>query len=233
MLVRALSDIHGRLPDDIAACDLLVIAGDICPVHNHSTDYQAWWLRHLFRSWLKRVPAKHIVAVAGNHDFVFLDLRPKLPWVYLQDEGVEIEGREIYGTPWTPADPEPAGWAFEAADTAERLGRVFSLIPKGLDLLITHTPPWGFGDLSLEGEGEGAASSPIIPDSGAPQHRLERAGSKQLLAAIARATPRVVASGHIHEGRGRWERGSTTLINASTLDANYQPYHEPPMYFEL
>src|SRR4051812_12302796 len=105
MLIRALSDLHGTLPE-IAPCDLLLLGGDLCPVTDHRLSYQADWLDTTFRRWLEQVPARRIVAVAGNHDLVFEKapyLLPRdLPWTYLQDSGCTWEGLQLYGTPWQP-----------------------------------------------------------------------------------------------------------------------------------
>src|SRR5580658_8754431 len=93
--IVAISDQHGVLPE-IPACDLLLIAGDVCPVSNHAIDFQAAWLAAEFRQWLKCVPARKSVFIAGNHDFVFEQrsgfLPPSFPATYLQDSGIEWEG---------------------------------------------------------------------------------------------------------------------------------------------
>ena len=81
---------------DIPPCDLLLIGGDITPLHDHKLSFQAEWLDTVFRAWLENVPARKIFGVAGNHDFVFQhepDWVPKdLAWNYLQDSGCEWEG---------------------------------------------------------------------------------------------------------------------------------------------
>jgi len=64
MLVTAVSDLHGFLPP-IDPCDLLLVAGDVCPVDDHRPPAQAMWLDTTFRRWLDAVPATHVVGVAG------------------------------------------------------------------------------------------------------------------------------------------------------------------------
>ena len=61
MKVVATSDLHGTLPP-IPACDLLLIAGDVCPVWDHKLFFQDIWLRTTFTDWLRAQPAKKIVA---------------------------------------------------------------------------------------------------------------------------------------------------------------------------
>ena len=61
--IIAVSDLHARLPN-IPPCDLLLIAGDICPDGSAMT--QAKWLDTSFRAWLEKIPAKEIVGIADN-----------------------------------------------------------------------------------------------------------------------------------------------------------------------
>ncbi|MGL4555322.1 MAG: metallophosphoesterase family protein, partial [Gemmataceae bacterium] len=143
MHVRAVSDLHGTLPD-IPACDLLLIGGDLCPVADHDPGYQAAWLDTAFRAWLERVPARHVVGVCGNHDFVF-ERRPHavprdLRWTYLQDSGCVVEGLRVWGTPWQTWFFD---WAFNLYEAD--LQHKWALIPDGTDVLVLHGPPRGYG----------------------------------------------------------------------------------------
>ena len=179
----ATSDLHGNLPD-IEPCDLLVVAGDVCPLTDHDPKFQSAWLDSTFRPWLEAVPAREIVGIADNHDFVFLypELVPDLPWRYLQDSSTTVLGLNIYGTPWTKT---LGGWAFEG-DEVLALEVVFSQVPNDLDVLVSHSPPHGFGDR-------------VVGWFGQPG---ERVGSKALRRAIERARPQLALFGHIHEATG-------------------------------
>src|SRR5687768_2713638 len=91
--VVAISDLHGNLPDNIPECDLLLVGGDICPYYDHSMMTQAVWLSRKFADWVRRLPAKEVVVIAGNHDLIFerqpaliKSLKRDFPFVYLQDE---------------------------------------------------------------------------------------------------------------------------------------------------
>ncbi|MBI3408266.1 MAG: metallophosphatase domain-containing protein [Planctomycetes bacterium] len=206
--IVAVSDLHGYLPDNVPPCDLLLLAGDLTPVENHDPVFQASWLQQEFRRWLEKQPARKIIGIAGNHDFVFERmpfLVPRdLPWTYLQDSGTQWEGIKIWGTPWQP-------WFFDWAFNGdpERLKRQWSLIPDDTDLLVVHGPPRGYGD--------------GVPERGG----LRPAGCPHLLERIRAVRPRLVVFGHIHEGRGQWQLGPTTLANVTLLDAAYRPVHEP------
>ena len=213
MKIVAVADLHGTLPD-IPACDLLLIAGDICPVENHHFSFQAEWLDHTFRRWLERQPARKIVGIAGNHDLVFEsrpDLVPHdLPWRYLQDSGTEWEGMRIFGTPWQPWFFD---WAFNLYE--DQLERKWDLIPPGTDILVVHGPPFGFGDGVTSGDGT-----------------IRRTGSPSLLRRIEEVAPKLAVFGHIHEGRGQWQHGPTMLANVTILDEKYHHVH-PPWEWEL
>src|SRR5579862_2704149 len=105
MAVRicCVSDLHGTLPK-IERCDLLIVAGDVCPLSNHLPWFQAEWLQAEFAQWLAAVPAREILWTAGNHDFV-LEQNPasvkKMPPGYVIDAQVEKFGLKIWLSPWS------------------------------------------------------------------------------------------------------------------------------------
>jgi Icc-related predicted phosphoesterase len=210
--IVAVSDLHGILPS-VPSCDLLLIAGDICPVGNHDLDYQASWLDTDFRAWLKSQPARQTVFVAGNHDFIFQNLPEQvpqnLPAVYLEDSAFHWNGLTIWGTPWQPWFHD---WAFNLYEP--QLKEKWDLIPPPTDILVVHGPPQGYGD-------------------GVPSRQgVRRTGSPSLLARIETIQPKLVVFGHIHEGRGQWQVGKSTLANVTLLNEKYEPVYEP-FVFEL
>lgn len=194
------SDLHGYLPE-VPECDLLLIAGDICP--DGSPQMQADWLYHKFRPWLSSSKAKEVVAVAGNHDWVFQthpQLVPKLPWHYLQDQEMEVLGVKIYGTPWQPVFFD---WAFNLDE--EELVEKWKLIPSDTCILLLHGPPHGYGDRNISGEHTGSAS---------------------LTRRIRQIRPQLVICGHIHEARGEYNLDGIRIINACQLNLRYEPIEE-------
>ncbi len=197
-------------------CDVLVIAGDITPATNHHVDFQARWLDTEFRQWLAAVPATAIVGIAGNHDFVFERAPEKvpanLPWVYLQDERAVVDGVTFWGSPWTPWFHD---WAFNAPrhDPDESfLNERYVEVPVDTDVLLIHGPPAGYGDLTDFGSG---------------------AGSSAFTHLIDRVSPKLGIFGHIHEGRGTWTRGGTTLANVSAVNFHYEIVGEPVVAFDI
>lgn len=95
---------------------------------------------------------------------------------YLEDSEIVIYGIKIYGTPW---QPEFCKWAFNVPRGEPCLSK-WELIPSDTDILVTHTPPVGHGDLCCSGV---------------------RAGCVELLSTVQnRVKPKYHVFGHIHEG---------------------------------
>ena len=215
MRVAVISDLHGNLPP-VPACELLLLGGDLCPAVDHGHEHQAAWLDGEFRSWLEAAPAGAIVGIAGNHDFVF-ERQPELvpsdlPWTYLQDSSAEVGGLTIWGSPWTPWFFD---WAFNSpkGEEAEPFFEAkFAAVPPAADVLLIHGPPHGYGDRTVSGI---------------------HAGSTAQLDLIDRLHPRLCAFGHIHEARGLWHRGETTLVNSAAVDLQYELRDEPFELLEL
>jgi Icc-related predicted phosphoesterase len=92
------------------------------------------------------------------------------------------------------------------------LTEFFVTIPSGLDVLLTHTPPYGKGD-----------RAPRDPDPLAGRlNPYEHIGSTTLQRAIHRAKPRLVVYGHVHaDGGWRIETHDTRYANVSVLDEDY------------
>jgi Icc-related predicted phosphoesterase len=216
MRIAAISDLHGWLPPAIPSCDLLLIAGDVCPDAPGSGLYanrsrvapiQARWLREQFGPWLGGQPAHRVVMCWGNHDYVgeFPDLVPPLPAVVLTDAGTEVGGLRIYAMPWTWFSP--VMWAFDVPESTveERVAQ----IPSDVDVLMTHGPPYGIRDLNVE---------------------HERTGSRPMARALPRlANLRLHVFGHIHEARGVEGRHH----NVAVLDERYRPYRLPIATIDL
>lgn len=200
--IVAISDQHGNVGFDVPECDILIIGGDICPTYSHDVLFQKSWIETNFCQWAQRQPAKNIVVIAGNHDFV-LERYGKLPMkdiilnnlYYLQDRGVWIENLFIWGTPWSlPFGP----WAFMKPD--RELEPVYAKIPEGTDIVVSHTPMYEFGDRTADGD---------------------RPGSKFLRAKMKEIQPKLFICGHIHEGYGHYKYENTLIKNASLRDEYY------------
>ena len=83
------------------------------------------------------------------------------------------------------------------------LERVWARVPVDVDVLMTHGPPLGHGDLVVDGRRAGSRRSP--PARRAPALRLH-------------------VFGHIHETGGSLDRlGGATVANVSHVDFDYRP----------
>lgn len=214
--VVAMADMHGELPA-VPPCDLLLLSGDIAPEFaapsNPVNGYrQVSWFNGPFAEWLHTVQAEEVVATAGNHDFglhrLLTMVDKDLRWRLLIDSGAEVFGLKFWGTPWVA---NCAGWAYNLPESS--LAIRYSRIPNDTDVLVLHGPPYGLGDLAFNLSGKGQA--------------FEHAGSQHLLQVIDAAQPRLATYGHIHEARGVWTRGRTTLVNCAVKDENYRGGYAP------
>jgi Icc-related predicted phosphoesterase len=201
LTIVAISDTHGR-HDSLALPpgDVLVHAGDLTTSGTLEDVVR-------FDGWLATLPHRHKIVIAGNHDFCFerdaaACRRALAHAIYLQDEGVVVEGVRFYGSPWQPWFYD---WAFNL-HRGEEIRRKWDLIPNDTDVLITHGPPAGFGDLTAGNV---------------------RAGCADLLDAVRRVQPALHVFGHIHEGYGVVDDEPTTFVNASICDLAYRPSNAP------
>ncbi len=203
MRIVAVADTHtfqsdlGKLPDG----DVFIHAGDMV---------RAGTLEEMepVAAWIRDLPHRHKIVVAGNHDWCFATERDATcelfgdSVTYLQDEGCVIGGIAIWGSPW---QPEFHDWAFNLP-RGPALAERWSLIPDDVDVLITHGPPSGFGDRSWD----------------------SRAGCEDLLQAAYRAKPLLHLFGHIHQDGGVWRDSDICFANVTTWECE-----RPPTVFDI
>lgn len=233
--ICAISDTHGSLPSDLPSADILLIAGDVCPAVDHSVSFQGQWIGSNLLSWMKarimKEQFKHIIFISGNHDFFFEDLmdanredtfRKTLPKNvhYLRDNMVELEGLKIWGSPWSNFFCD---WAFMRYE--DGLDEIYSKIPEGLDILISHGPVKGYGDCIEQVRYSRYSGKAVEP-------KMEHLGSISLLKHIDRCSPKLCLSGHIHSGNHNIvERVNGNSITkfacVSILDEGYKPFYTP------
>ncbi len=205
--IVCVSDTHRQLEQiEIPDGDILIHAGDLTMQGRRveiATELQK----------LAQLPHAVKIFIAGNHDRLFekesMLARSLVHDVasagvfYLEESYTIAHGLKIWGSPWQPTF---GNWAFNY-DRAEGVER-WSIMPDDADIVVTHGPPQGYGDV-------------------VESYVSENVGCWDLLNAVARVKPRLHVFGHIHSGRGvykgtdRWSQ--TTFVNASCLGEDYRP----------
>lgn len=244
MKIFAISDQHGFLPE-IPPCDLLLVAGDLCPDGiggvwaRHQPRVQIQWFDQDWMIWRRRQPAKHCLVTWGNHDFGGQHIH-RLgvkeghgPILHCGDDTdivvdglVEYDGLKIWLSPWSHRFMD---WAFMLDE--EGLAEKYAPIPEGIDILVSHDTPYGYGDAVYDL----AQGSP---------HKIIHVGGKSLLETIDRVRPQAVVCGHIHGGHGIYKHElpgehsvggqgtefmttDVTIYNVSLVDEQYKLVHGP------
>jgi Icc-related predicted phosphoesterase len=146
-----------------------------------------------FNQWLGELPHRCVV-VPGNHEF-FLENDPSRRSLIsnatvLINEGIEIQGLRIWGSPVTPL----YGGAFGLSSADDRR-RLYARIPENTDVLITHGPPYGV----LDSEANSGLHS----------------GCRELFEAVMRVRPKLHVFGHVHGAYGIFQAEQTTFVNAA------------------
>jgi Icc-related predicted phosphoesterase len=193
MRVVAVADTHQRhgslkIPDG----DLFIHAGDL-------TERGTLGELAEIRDWFRSLPHKHKIFIAGNHDFAFEQNAKAAQALfagvatYLEGESIHVGGLHIWGGPWQPWFHS---WAFNV-ERGNAIDALWQRIPTGVDVLVTHGPPLGFGDRVWSGE---------------------RVGCADLLRRIKKQQPREHLFGHIHEDPGCWTLGPINIRNVTVAE---------------
>ena len=204
MRVVLISDTHALLHTlTIPDGDLLVHSGD----YGFNGSVAEW---KKFLQDYSKFPHKHKLFTFGNHDCsnpnnvaLIKQEAADLGITLLVDEMVEIEGKKIYGSPYTPR----YGRWYWMKERGEQMAEHWKNIPEGLDLLFTHGPPHGILDISIFDK--------------------VHCGCEELMKAVYDKKPRFHSFGHIHYYGGRQvTEGSTTFINAALCSEEYKISNE-------
>jgi Icc-related predicted phosphoesterase len=204
-----------KVPDG----DVLIVAGDFTGL-GHSNEIKS------FRKWVTELPHPVKVIIAGNHDLSFEKdperarkflmsgernatcVRSSIAQTgkitaYLEDGLLTVDGLTIYGTPWQPRFYD---WAFNLDRGSLALQQKWQQIPTGVDILVTHGPPFGILD---------------------PDRCGAHAGCELLTEELKRIKPKLHVFGHLHSGYGVVQKGETVYVNAAMCDERYEIHREP------
>jgi len=224
MIVDCIADLHGSRPQ-LCGGELLIIAGDLC-----ATDFE----KELedFRRWDALSLYDQVVIVPGNHDTVLESLSGEAQGLfprnvsYLVDSEAKFGRCKIWGSPWTKQfeGMNPRCMAF-TLPAEKDLEEKWGLIPSDTDILVTHSPPFLYGDLSAKGKHCGSITL------------RDRARMLRSL--------RLWVFGHIHEGHGCYiadddlglpfdrkilsRHTPLIMVNASIMNERYKPVHKPTL----
>jgi len=210
-----LSDTHSKADQikKVPLGDVLIHCGDFSD-RGEPGEVEA------FEAFLKKLPHKHKIVIAGNHELSFFEgrfdsvgqylttekvenpERIKQDFInhkcctYLEHSGITMNGIKIYGIPWINNQDK------------DHLESMYSKIPQDTNILISHCPPYGFGDLLED----------------------KHIGHVGLLKYVNTVKPKYHLFGHVHEAYGVFTNGSTIFVNAATCTRDLQPEHTPIVF---
>jgi len=225
MKMVCMSDLHGFMPD-VEECDLLIIGGDVCPdlfggkTAKRFPELQLAWFQNVWVPYILKQPARFIIMTWGNHDFCG-HLKPNATYDRLEvicDGEYRFKDKRIWLSPWSN---EFMDWAW--MDAHDALGKVYERIPEGIDILVSHQPPYGCGDLYVQ---------PAMKN-GMECWSRQHIGSSELRFHVERVKPEIVICGHLHKGYGWYEiphEGAvapTRVANVSVVNEKYELVNEP------
>lgn len=206
----------------IPECDIAICSGDISMIGERRA------VEKFFKWYARQSNATYKILVAGNHDLCFDPQRggnsgQKPEWLrellydfeltveghmnnhYLENDSCEIMGVKIWGSPtsnWFGGDR----WAFNVREPeAEEL---YSTIPLGTDIVITHGPAYTYGDWAI--------------------NCACYVGDHKLAYHLKRVNPLLHLFGHIHESYGHYPTSmGINFFNGCICDLSYKPKREP------
>ncbi|KAH7823817.1 uncharacterized protein MONOS_8637 [Monocercomonoides exilis] len=219
------SDTHGmhnEIPGGIPYGDVLIHAGDFthCSTREELDS---------FYGWLMSQPHPRKIIVAGNHDVVFDRFYYEMFYskrlksqalhyeeevcrlngigTYLESSGTTIFGQRVFGMLW----PTRYKNCVKKCHEESEFTLLFSQMERGMDVLVTHGPPFGRLD-----------ADPV-----------KHTGSISLLEGVrSYLQPRVHVYGHTHSGRGVSFDGQTLFVNCAVVDEQHRPIN-PAVVIDL
>jgi len=191
---------HGLLtiPDGI---DTVVHSGDAT---NYKDPYRNESELRAFIDWFAALPIPNKVFVPGNHDtslekgLITRDLIEHRKIHLLINEEVNIGGLRIWGSPFTPRYGD---WSYMR--DRGTINRIWDNIPEGLDILITHGPPYGVLDATYD-----------------HHNKVELVGCSALRKRVAKVPPRFMLFGHVHSTKDIRNAGTRTVSELPTVFSN-------------
>lgn len=212
MRVSAISDTHWKDGWTIPPCDVFIHCGDLVPGVTRVPEAGMF-----FESIAKRMEigdVGHFIFCPGNHDRCFWETKDVIlgfitnPNIHvLIDEGIEIDGKKFWASPWTLPF---MNWWYMADEN--KLRAIYGKMPWELDVLITHGPPKGILD---------------------PGFQEPHVGSISLRNAVEKRNIKRHVFGHLHGDGGKLAiLGNTICHNVAAVD-NHMIFRNPAVEFEI
>lgn len=187
MRIVAISDTHNQHKKiKLPYGDILIHSGDFSNMgYKHEIES--------FANWFSKQIHPIKILVYGNHevstDKEFYNKRwrefhnkkivlDKDFWdrrniIVLCGDYIDINGIKIWGHPLMPWNHNDWAWSRSVVET----NKILSNIPKDIDIIITHSPPYGILDNALDGS---------------------NIGNKELIKYIKKIKPLICIFGHVH-----------------------------------
>ena len=204
--IVCVSDIHStqfKNKYKIPKCDLFIAAGDLINFSGGEKEMKS------FTSWVDQIDSKNKIIIGGNHDNYLVKNKSKIKEIfpnahYLEYNSFQLEepNISIYGAPCIlRRNFFIRGNAFSLSGS--QLRREWEKIPKNIDILVTHVPPYDVLDVT---------------------YKNKHIGSKWLRNEICnRIQPKIHIFGHNHDSinyyaLGKFKNGHKCLfVNACVL----------------
>lgn len=207
MKAWTISDTHNKhaslqIPKDV---EMVIFTGDMSIIKDPGENMKEVLD---FLEWFSKLPIKHKICIAGNHDTSIehkLVIRQNMPLgiTYLEHESVIIDNIKIFGSPYTPEFGK--NWAFNVKK--EDISEKWADIPNDTTILITHGPPKGILDLTKFGK------------------EYAQCGCPSLLEKVLEIQPHYHIFGHVHSelecpnaAMLLIQKCKTVFINATVCD---------------
>lgn len=191
---------HGLLevPKNI---DCVIFSGD---GSNSRDPFKNEFEYRQFLMWIWKLPIKHKIVIAGNHEssvergLVKVDDFKDYDITYLFNNSVTIDGIKFWGSPHTP---HFNNWFF--TKDRGKIGRVWDSAPDDVDVFISHGPPKG-----------------VLDVSGTYSHDIEFCGDSALKKRLLNIEPALVCFGHIHNFKDHINAGTMRYSISDTVYSN-------------
>jgi Icc-related predicted phosphoesterase len=203
MKIWHISDTHSNhdllaIPENI---DAVIHSGD---ASNWKDPYRNEPELRAFIDWFAALPIPIKVFVPGNHDtslekgLITRDMIESLGIRLLLTEEQEIGGFRFWGSPFVPRYGD---WSF--MKDRGTINRVWETIPDGIDVIVTHGPPYGVLDATIRRD-----------------HQYDLCGDSALFKAVSRVHPKLMCFGHIHSCGDIRNSGTRTVHGKRTIFSN-------------